>query len=132
MPAADQGNKRQQLVRTVGRALSVRRKARGLTQEQLSEAAGLTQASLSHIERGIVAPSLERLAQLAELLDCSLGELLSEVATGPTDRAMRIHEKLASLTAAQQESLERLIDDAIAMISDPRPSPRKRGRSSTP
>ncbi|WP_260858415.1 helix-turn-helix domain-containing protein [Paraburkholderia sp. BCC1885] len=121
----DQEQKNRKLVRAVGRTIAVRRKARGLTQDQFSEAAGLAQASLSHIERGTVAPSLERIAQFAGILGCRLTDLIDEAATGPADRAMRIHKKLAALTPAQQESLERMIDEAISMVQDTAESRRR-------
>lgn len=129
---ANREGERRKLVKAVGKALASRRKARGLTQEQLSEAAGLAQASLSHIERGVVSPSLDRLAQLSDILGCRLVDLLSETGTGPADRAMRIHDKLSLLTALQQEALERLLDEAIILVTDTRPGAKRRARRSAP
>jgi transcriptional regulator with XRE-family HTH domain len=82
----------------------------------LSETAGLAQPSLSHGERGTGAPSLDRIAQIAEVLGCRLTDLISGAGTGAADGAMRIHQKLSTLAPARQESPERLIDEAISMV----------------
>ncbi|WP_260858416.1 helix-turn-helix domain-containing protein [Paraburkholderia sp. BCC1885] len=122
----DHNGEQRELALAVGQAIAKRRRARGLTQEQLSEAAGLAQASLSHIERGVSAPSLERLSQLATLLGCRLVDFFGEAGTAPADRAVRIHEKLLALTAVQQDALERLLDEAITMVTETRSPAKKR------
>ncbi|MBK3737746.1 helix-turn-helix transcriptional regulator [Paraburkholderia aspalathi] len=90
-----------------------------MTQEQLSELVQIEQSSLSRIERGTLVPSIERVAGIAEKLQCRLADLLSTAGTAPLDRAIRIHEKLSPLSSAQQEVIERLVDDAIALLDVP-------------
>lgn len=114
------------LAKTVGRAIAERRHRAGLTQDKLSEAAGIAQASLSHIERGVVLPSLQRLAQLAELLDCRLVDLLAESGSGTADRAARIHAKLATLDPDQQAAVEQIVDTAVTLAGPS--SARRRSR----
>lgn len=109
----------EQLARSIGAAIAARRKALGMTQEQLSELIEIEQSSLSRIERGTLVPNLERLAGIAEKLQCRLADLLGSAGTGPLDRAIRIHEKLSGLSSAQQEVVERLVDDAIALLDAP-------------
>lgn len=53
------------------------RAARGLTQEQLAERAGISVDFLSLIERGKNAPSFENLDELADALEVSVAELFS-------------------------------------------------------
>ncbi|CBW77251.1 Transcriptional regulator, Cro/CI family (plasmid) [Mycetohabitans rhizoxinica HKI 454] len=125
---AQENESRSKLARTIGQAIARQRRLRGLTQEQLSEAAGLAQASLSQIERGRVLPGLDRLAQLAQLLDCRLVDLVAEGGTGALDCAMRMHAKLAALSPTQQEALEHLLDEAIVMVTGTRTAARRRGR----
>jgi len=63
----------------LGAAIRERRRQLGLTQEQLAERVGdsVTQSDISRIERGTVAlPRRQRLEQLAQALDLSLGDLL--------------------------------------------------------
>ena len=109
----------EQLARSIGKAISARRKALGMTQEKLSELIQIEQSSLSRIERGTLVPSLERLAGIAEELRCGLADLFNVGGINSHDRAARIHEKLSHLTPTQQETVERLIDDALALLDRP-------------
>ncbi len=119
---------RSKLARMIGQAIARQRRLCGLVQEQLSEAAGLAQASSSQMERGRALPGLDRLAQLAQLLDCRLVDWVAEGGTGALDCAMRMHAKLAALSPSQQEALEHLLDEAIAMMTGTRSAARRRGR----
>ncbi|TFE37947.1 helix-turn-helix domain-containing protein [Paraburkholderia dipogonis] len=87
-----------------------------MTQATLSELIDIEQSSLSRIERGSLVPSLERLAGIAEQLECRLVDFFSVGGTSSLDRAVRIHEKLSRLSPAQQEVFERLVDDAFALV----------------
>ena len=51
------------------------RKQRGLSQEQLAEALGVSRQTVSKWERGAAAPELERLRAMAEFFGVSLDEL---------------------------------------------------------
>ncbi|WP_322009752.1 helix-turn-helix transcriptional regulator [Paraburkholderia sp. J12] len=108
-----------QLARSIGAAIAARRKALDMTQEKLSELIQIEQSSLSRIERGTLIPSLERLAGIAERLQCRLADLLGTAGVSSHDRASRVHEKLSSLTPTQQEIVERLVDDALALLETP-------------
>lgn len=105
-----------QLARSIGAAIAARRKALDMTQEKLSELIQIEQSSLSRIERGTLTPSLERLAGIADCLQCRLADLLGTAGVSSHDRASRVHEKLSSLTPPQQEIVERLVDDALALL----------------
>lgn len=115
-----------QLAKSIGDAISARRKALGMTQEKLSELIQIEQSSLSRIERGTLIPNLERLAGIAEKLDCRLADLLGASGTGALDRAIRIQERLERLSPAQQEAFEKLINDAFELVEA---SSKKRSRS---
>ena len=52
------------------------RKSRGMTQTELSKAAGLSQAFVSDVERGKCLPSVETLVRFARVLDCTLDDLV--------------------------------------------------------
>ena len=60
-----------------GQKLRDLRKKRGITQEQLAEAALISVDFLSLIERGINAPSFETLEKLACALDVPVKELFN-------------------------------------------------------
>ena len=52
------------------------RKSRGLTQEALASRVGVGQGHISSLENGTYTPSFDLLIKLAQVLDCSLDELV--------------------------------------------------------
>jgi transcriptional regulator with XRE-family HTH domain len=69
---------------SVGGRLRALRLARGLSQEALSQASGVSATVISRIERGAIAePSLRTLRTLARVLDVTLDELAGEGGPGP-------------------------------------------------
>lgn len=59
------------------------RSSRGLTQEQFAEVIGVSVDFLSLIERGINAPSFERIEQIAQRLDTSVASLFTFTVPAP-------------------------------------------------
>jgi|TARA_X000001036_G_C20430132_1_gene704821 putative transcriptional regulator len=55
--------------------LEERRKSSGLTQQQLSESAGVSRKSINAIENGIYVPSTVLALKIAKTLHCSVEEL---------------------------------------------------------
>lgn len=62
--------------KTIGAQIRRMRKAKGMTQEQLAEKAGVDVTHISHIETGRSIPSLEMIISFINALDCSADELL--------------------------------------------------------
>lgn len=58
--------------------LRARRKAAGLTQEDLAAALGCTRQAVVAWERGDVLPTADRLPQLAKALGCSIDDLYKD------------------------------------------------------
>ncbi len=54
------------------------RRARGLTQEELADKIGSTQANLSEIVRGVHMPSIETLRKVAEVFDMEIVDLFEK------------------------------------------------------
>ena len=52
--------------KTIGKFISALRRAKGLTQRELSERTGITQSDLSKLENGSANPSTKTLQRLAE------------------------------------------------------------------
>jgi ribosome-binding protein aMBF1 (putative translation factor) len=65
----------------LARAVYERRTELGLTQSQLAERSGLTQAKISRIEGSDTVPTLPLLAKLAHALDASLNIALDDEET---------------------------------------------------
>lgn len=67
--------KRDTVLIALGQNVRKRREALGLTQEALSDKAGLDQTYISGIERGIRNPGIINIAKLAKALKISTAEL---------------------------------------------------------
>ena len=52
------------------------RQAKGMKQRQLAEAIGVTQESVAQWETGKTSPKFERLAAIADVLDCRVDDLV--------------------------------------------------------
>lgn len=64
--------------KTIGQIIREKRTARGYTQEQLAEKVGVTPQAVSKWENDSAYPDIALIKRLAEILDCSVGELLGE------------------------------------------------------
>jgi transcriptional regulator with XRE-family HTH domain len=67
------------LLKTFGRSIRRLRKQRGLSQEDLAEASGMSRNYVSDMERGVRNPGLLALVALAKALRVSLRELVEEI-----------------------------------------------------
>lgn len=61
------------------------RKTRGLLQSDLAELSGVTQADISRIERGQVAPTTQTLLKLTSALGVEIQFVLTDAGTAPAD-----------------------------------------------
>jgi transcriptional regulator with XRE-family HTH domain len=74
-----------------GTVLRKVRKGRGVTQLQLAEKLGVTQATVARYEKGIMTPEVKRVTQMAKVLEVSVQELLEEKEVRPLPPASRAH-----------------------------------------
>ena len=70
------------------------RKASGLTQQELSEAAEVSRKSINAIENGIYVPSTVLALKIAKTLSCKVGEIPSPRLTA-TDLSMLKFDQMA-------------------------------------
>ncbi|MBX5437666.1 MAG: helix-turn-helix transcriptional regulator [Alicyclobacillaceae bacterium] len=101
---------------SLGKRLRQTRLRRGLTQSQLAERLGMTEANLSNYERDRTTPPSERLQQIAEILDVTTDYLL-----GRTDDPHGYAEYLGREDAQLKDGIEfitrareRMSDEAYA------------------
>lgn len=69
-----------QLYQEIGQRVRQLRRRAQLTQEQLSERAGISPSFLGHIERGTRKMSVATLHHLSQALDCAPGTLMGDAA----------------------------------------------------
>jgi transcriptional regulator with XRE-family HTH domain len=66
-------------LQAIGRNIAKLRERKGWTQEDLAMEIGAGSITISQYERGIRGPSYGRLKKIAEALDCSARELVSNL-----------------------------------------------------
>lgn len=91
------------LAAQVGRVMARRRKMCGMTQAMLAEKLGITQDSLSRMEKGVMAPKFSRLPEVAHFLDCRVADLFREASPETDDWAAAIAEELRDLSPDGRE-----------------------------
>ncbi len=95
------------------------RVAKGFTQEQLCERAGISLDAVSRIEGGSRSPTLDTLERLASALGIQVGELVYAGAVAPlavalpVQRITRLLETRSSKTQEVVESVVRVVVKAI-------------------
>lgn len=95
--------------------LTMIRKSQGLTQQSLSEAAGLHINQIRRYEAGTAQPTLEGLTKLAKALHVSLDELVFEAdERGPAQPRMRLlFEAIERLDRKEQAVIQELLEGMI-------------------
>lgn len=82
--------------------IQARRKALGLSQEELAQRMGVSRQSVTKWETGLSAPDLDRLVELADTLGVSLDYLLREQAELPEAFAVQPEAPSAETTAEER------------------------------
>ena len=91
------------IARAIGKAIAARREAAALTQEQLAETLGIGVQQVSRFERGAVTPSIPRLYQMADALNCRVDQLLMVASRRHVDQAAVLEDELNGIEAADRE-----------------------------
>lgn len=100
----------------VGRTIRQLRLLNGWSQEEFAERAGSSAKHLGRIERGLVDLSLNRLAEIANALSVSVGDLFAEARGRPVRRQVHV------ITSDDLATLDR-IGDIVRRIKLPRARP---------
>ena len=110
----------EQLAKAVGRAIARQRQQAGLTQEQVAEHLSIGMEAVSRMERGIVAPTVVRLAELAQLFDCELADFLRETSNRPTEQGIVLSQQLARLDDVDRTLLLETVERLVERLARPR------------
>lgn len=98
----------------MGERIAQRRKALGLTQEQLAERMNVSTQTISYIETGHNAVRPENLAKLCEVLDVSADYILLNQSS-PIE-TNRIAGKLNRLNIIELTAVESIIDNCLLLV----------------
>ncbi|EMH2961123.1 helix-turn-helix transcriptional regulator [Burkholderia multivorans] len=115
------------LAARVGTAIAEQRRARGLTQAKLAEMIDLEQEAISRWERGTRMPTLHRLQQLSDALDCSVDQLLQRGSKRPDDQLAMIANALNGLDSDERELVVNFVQQFADMLKAKHPA-KKQGR----
>lgn len=97
--------------------LALRRSALSLTQAELAERIGVSSETIARFERGVYAPSLRKLEQLAEALRVHPADLLNGDRTpAQLDQESRILACLVGLPSDDQEILTEYLENLSAHL----------------
>lgn len=97
-----------QFLKALGKRISLRRKALGLTQEQVAEQMNVSVQMISNLEQGRKAIRPENLVKLSGVLQISTDYLL--MGKGPAGDLCSVAAKLYALSPEQQSAVEQIID----------------------
>lgn len=113
--------KHEAFFKEMGARIAQARKERGLTQQALADALGVSQQTLAHYEVGRVGVGAPLLPRLAELLDLSFDEILLGQPTirlpgkrGPASRLEQQLDAIARLPKAEQRAVSTVLAAVLA------------------
>jgi transcriptional regulator with XRE-family HTH domain len=113
--------KHEAFFKEMGARIAQARKERGLTQQALADALGVSQQTLAHYEVGRVGVGAPMLPRLAELLDLSFDEILTGQPTirlpgkrGPASRLEQQLDAIARLPKAEQRAVSTVLAAVLA------------------
>lgn len=101
----------------IGKRIKEIRKLKRVTQEQLSEKINVTVGYVSQCERGISHMNLEKLSEVADVLECDLSFLVSGTSTkSPEYLNTELLEKFQKLNTREKKLLIGFIDVMLENI----------------
>ncbi len=93
----------------IAKLIKETRNRHGLTQAELAEACGLTDETVSRVERGAVEPSLSTVAAIAEAFDMTIDELVGRAARREAERTNVLLRRLQLIAARLDDRAQRAL-----------------------
>lgn len=107
-----------QIDRAIGASLKELRQSRKQSARRLAEQSGISAAMVSRIENGLVSPSIDTLAALAEALEVPIVSLFREARTDHTDYTLVRHGEGLRSTRISAEHCHDYINLALHSRKD--------------
>lgn len=106
-------------IKVVGQRIQQARRNRGMTQEQLAEAVGLTPAHISVIERGAKPTKITNFVAIANTLGVSADELLVDVLDHTAKlESTQIYDEISALPLKQQHLVLKILRTLVSELKD--------------
>jgi transcriptional regulator with XRE-family HTH domain len=114
-----------ELAKRFGRQVRALRRARGLTQVQLADAAGLSEEWVRRVERGEGTPSLDAVEAFSSVLDAPIPDLFGASLSAEQERMAGIHK----LTGKLSDEELAWVEDVLKAMLGPKRTRRAGARS---
>lgn len=108
------------LARALGLEIARRRELVGMTQEALAEILEIGSEAVSRMERGVVAPSISRLYDLARLFGCAIDDMLSPGVDRFVNPDVHITKMLAALPPDDREAIVGMVELFVGRLKSAR------------
>ena len=105
------------LAKIVGQAIAEQRKVKGFTQAEVAEYLKIEVETVSRLETGTIAPTLKRLEQLSDLLDCPVVSFFEKATISLSEQAEAIAKLLSPLSKEERQSVLKIVEDVTTLIT---------------
>ncbi len=109
-------NNSEQLSLLVGKNIALQRKQLGFTQKDLAKCLGITQDAVAHMEKGIIAPKMSRLQDIAKALQCSVAFLFRTSDDETDENAKNIADMIKTLPKEGQASALTMFGGILGIV----------------
>ena len=89
----------------------------GLTQDQVAEQLGIGLEAVSRMERGLVIPTVARLAELADIFECNVADLLTLASNRANDQALHLSRTLSKLSASDRALIVEMVEQLATRLT---------------
>ena len=121
-----QKTQRKAISQWAGAGIARARVQAGLTQDDVAHALDIGIEAVSRLERGVVDPGVSRLAELSELFDCDLTELLAPSSVRPIDQAIAISQEISTLPVEDRDAVVEMVRQLVQLLGrKPKPKPKR-------
>lgn len=104
---------------SIGKRVRFFRNEKGMSQEELAEATGVTQEYIARIETGVKGPSLDMILQIANALGTTANDLLSDnLNTLISDTDKQLHDIFSDCNNDERSILLRTLRFLKALLSE--------------
>lgn len=104
------------LAQVVGENIAIRRRRLGLSQARLAETLDIGKDALSRMEKGIIAPKMSRLRDIANALGCPVADLFREQDESGTERLAAIAEAFTRLSSEKQQAVVDIVAELTRVM----------------
>jgi transcriptional regulator with XRE-family HTH domain len=104
------------LALVVGENIAARRRKLGISQARLAELLDIGKDAVSRMEKGMIAPKMGRLRDIAGELECSVADLFREPDEGGAERLAAIAEAFRLLSPEKQEAVVGIVAELTRVL----------------